>query len=83
MRVFCLPFDNSSWSLRVCRPCADLILLRQQYFSAVSMSDLFLNVDGQTIVAFLKATGKARLLGSFVYFLVFHIVIMIYPYFSF
>ena len=42
--------------------CADLILLRQQYFNAVSMSDLFLNVDGQTILAFLKASGKARLL---------------------
>ncbi len=42
--------------------CADLILLHQQYFNAVSMSDLFLNVNGQTILVFLKASGKARLL---------------------
>ncbi len=42
--------------------CADLILLWQQYFNAVSMSDLFLNVDGQTILAFLKASYKAWLL---------------------
>ena len=41
---------------------ADLILLRQQYFNAVSMPDLFLNVDGKTVLAFLKASGKARLL---------------------
>ncbi len=42
--------------------CADLILLRQQYFRTTSLSDLFLNVDAQTILAFLKDNGKARLL---------------------
>ena len=42
--------------------CGDPILLRQHYFNAVSMCDIFLNVDGQTILAFLKGSGKARLL---------------------
>ena len=41
--------------------CADLILLRQQYFNDVSMSDLFLDFDGETILASLKASGQARL----------------------
>ncbi len=53
MRVLCLPVHSLH---RFLFECADLILLRQQYFNAASLSDSFLDVDVQTTLAFLKAS---------------------------